>query len=85
MPVAFDCPSCGQRLEVDCDEPSVLGSELTCPTCSFIFRMDERILHRKADATVAEKAPLAKDDANTGKWRSVVQECRVAPATVREG
>jgi S1-C subfamily serine protease len=76
MPTTFDCPSCGQRLEVDCDDASVLGTELTCPTCSVAFDVDDGILHRKPVAQVTERTPAPKDDTSTHKWRSIVQECR---------
>jgi S1-C subfamily serine protease len=73
---AFDCPGCGQHLEVDCDEASVLGSELVCPTCSVVFRVDDKVLHRKPVAQVIEGTPSPKDDARSSRWRLIVQECR---------
>lgn len=76
MPTAFDCPGCGQHMEVDCDETSVFGSEITCPTCSVTFKVDDRILPRKKAAQVLDNPAVTKDDPGTNKWRLIVQECR---------
>lgn len=76
MPTSFDCRGCGQRLEVDCEEASILGTELKCPTCLFVFTVDENILHPKPVAKVSARALSSKDDTSTNRWRSIVQECR---------
>lgn len=76
MSTTLDCPGCGQRLEVDCSEASLLGTELTCPTCSAAFTVNDRVLHQKPIAQVIDRVSPPKDDAHTNKWRPIVQQCR---------
>jgi len=55
MDVIFNCPKCGQELEVDA---SGIGEEITCPACSQKIRIPESAVPAPAPAT-AEGEPAA--------------------------
>jgi DNA-directed RNA polymerase subunit RPC12/RpoP len=55
MDVIFNCPKCGQELEVDA---SGIGEEITCPACSQKIRIPES----------AAPAPAPTEEAAAPRW-----------------
>jgi DNA-directed RNA polymerase subunit RPC12/RpoP len=70
MDLIFNCPKCGQELEVDA---SGAGEEITCPSCSQIIRIPENA--PVAATPPADGAPAA------GSWAAAAQQAAGAIST----
>jgi DNA-directed RNA polymerase subunit RPC12/RpoP len=68
MDLIFNCPKCGQELEVDA---SGAGEEITCPSCSETIRIPD---DRRVPAPGAAAGPAPA----TGAWAAMAQAA--APA-----
>jgi hypothetical protein len=67
MDLIFNCPKCGQELEVDA---SGAGEEINCPSCSQTIRIPE-------SGAVTEASPAAASSAAapaTGSWAAAAQQ-----------
>jgi DNA-directed RNA polymerase subunit RPC12/RpoP len=70
MDVTFNCPKCGQELEVDA---SGVGEEITCPSCSQKIRIPE---------TATPVAPSA-EEAATPRWGTPMANAITASAAAK--
>jgi len=71
MDLIFNCPKCGQELEVDA---SGAGEEINCPSCSQTIRIPE-------SAPVTETPPPVGAAPATGSWAAAAQQAAGAIAT----
>lgn len=73
MGLKMNCPSCGQRLEIDED---LLGIEIQCPRCSGIFSLQEEPAEESAEPpSVVSPPPLAPRKTSTQSTTSGRKRC----------